>query len=330
MHLRDLDKNPQLADGHCRTMTSPDGCTIRTAVWPATTSEPKGTVCLLHGRSEFIEKYYEAIDELRARGFAVATFDWRGQGASDRLLPDPLKGHVKRFSDYGKDLHQFAKEIVLPDCPPPHYALAHSTGCLILLSELPRLRAIFERVLLSAPLIELAPLQRAFLGRKLQQSTIRQTAGLLRLLGRGKKYMPGASDSPFDRLGFEGNPLTSDGPRYDRNRQYLLDYPELAIAGPTAQWLHEACKAMDRLQSSDFQSTIHTPTLIVTASKDTIVNSKAAEYFATTTRAAHAVSIPGSRHEIIMETDIIREQFWAAFDHFIPGSNTLFDEQYAP
>ena len=83
---------------------------------------------------------------------------------------------------------------------------------------------------------------------------------------------------------------------------------------------------MDSLQSSDFQSSIHTPVLIVTASNDTVVNSAAAELFAKTTRAAGAISITGSKHEIMMEREIIREQFWAAFDRFIPGENTLRQE----
>ena len=34
----------------------------------------------------------------------------------------------------------------------------------------------------------------------------------------------------------------------------------------------------------------------------------------------HAIVIPGARHEILMERDEIREQFWAAFDAFIPGT----------
>jgi len=52
----------------------------------------KGTVCVFGGRGEFIEKYFETIGELRRRGFAVATMDWRGQGRSSRQLPDARKG----------------------------------------------------------------------------------------------------------------------------------------------------------------------------------------------------------------------------------------------
>ena len=320
MKLFDLDRYPSLKDGHCQQMTTWDGLAVRVATWPALRSNPKGTVSLLQGRAEFIEKYYEVIEELRARGFAVVTMDWRGQGGSERQLPDPLKGHVRSFADYGKDLKQLIHETVLPDCPPPHFALTHSMGGLILLQQLPRMRTVFDRALLSTPLIELAQEQRKFVGITLRHSTIRRFTSAMRLIGKGKRYVPSADKTPFDRRGFYHNPLTSDGPRYDRNRQYLIDHPELAIAGPTNSWTNEAIKALQSLRSSDFQIKIHTPTLMITASLDEIVDSKAAEYFAQILRSGHAVSIPGSRHEIMMEKDLIRAQFWAAFDSFIPGT----------
>ena len=55
-----------------------DGLTLRAAIWEPTTPETRGTVCLLQGRAEFIEKYFEVVGELLGSGFAVATFDWRG------------------------------------------------------------------------------------------------------------------------------------------------------------------------------------------------------------------------------------------------------------
>ncbi|WP_204328396.1 alpha/beta hydrolase, partial [Stenotrophomonas maltophilia] len=68
--------------------------------WPTGRVGAKGTVCLLQGRAEFIEKYYETIGDLRRRGFAVVAFDWRGQGESARDVADPHKGHVGRFGHY--------------------------------------------------------------------------------------------------------------------------------------------------------------------------------------------------------------------------------------
>ncbi len=66
--------------------------------------------------------------ELHARGFAVATMDWRGQGLSDRALADRRKGYIRNLSQYDTDLSAFMKQVVLPDCPPPYFALAHSMG----------------------------------------------------------------------------------------------------------------------------------------------------------------------------------------------------------
>ena len=37
-------------------------------------------------------------------------------------------------------------------------------------------------------------------------------------------------------------------------------------------------------------------------------------------RAGSHLVIPGARHEILMEQDRYREQFWAAFDAFVPGT----------
>ena len=82
----------------------------------------------MQGRAEFIEKYFEVIGELLSRGFVVATFDWRGQGLSDRLLGNRARGHVRRSTDYRLDLDAFVSQLLAPDCPKPWFALAHSMG----------------------------------------------------------------------------------------------------------------------------------------------------------------------------------------------------------
>ena len=51
----------------------------------------------------------------------------------ERALPNARKGHVFDFSEYDRDLEAFVKEIVLPDCPPPLFALGHSMGAAVLI-----------------------------------------------------------------------------------------------------------------------------------------------------------------------------------------------------
>ena len=47
-----------------------DGVNLRIAIWNQSSS--KGTVLLQSGRTEFIEKYYEVIQEFIQRGFCLS------------------------------------------------------------------------------------------------------------------------------------------------------------------------------------------------------------------------------------------------------------------
>src|SRR3990172_2510200 len=91
VQLVSIPANPIPESALAGALRTPDGVALRFARWPAPPGR-KGTVCLFHGRAEFIEKYFECVRELQARGFAVATLDWRGQGLSDRALADTRKG----------------------------------------------------------------------------------------------------------------------------------------------------------------------------------------------------------------------------------------------
>lgn len=119
-------------------VTTPDGVRLRYAMSRPTHGRVRGTVLLLHGRAEFIERYYETITDLDRRGFAVLTFDWRGQGGSQRVLRDPRRGHVRSFADYDTDLETMVHQVMLPDLPGPYVALGHSTGGQILARVLRR------------------------------------------------------------------------------------------------------------------------------------------------------------------------------------------------
>jgi lysophospholipase len=154
MKLVSIDANPVPENVVMGTLRTLDGVGLRYARW-APPAGRKGTVCLFQGRAEFIEKYYETVSDLRARGFAVATLDWRGQGLSDRPLSDRHKGHVGDFSEYDADLEVFMREVVLPDCPPPLFALGHSMGAAVLIRAARQGHRWFDRIVLSTPMITL-------------------------------------------------------------------------------------------------------------------------------------------------------------------------------
>lgn len=311
MTLVSIPSNPVPEDVVSGTIKAPDGVELRFARW-APPANRKGTVCVFTGRSEQIEKYFETVRDLRDRGFAVAMFDWRGQGHSSRRLRDPRKGYVRNFADYELDVETFVQQVVLPDCPPPFFALAHSMGGAVLLRLAHAGKRWFDRMVLSAPMIDLPGRSTSFPVRALLKS--------MRMLGRGGAYVPGGSDRLTGLSPFINNPLTSDPVRYARNAAILEEDPTLGLASPTVAWADTAFRAMNTFKGMNYPSEIRQPILMLAASNDTVVSTAAIEEFAYHLRAGSHLVIAGSKHEILQEQDRYRSQFWAAFDAFVPGT----------
>jgi lysophospholipase len=312
MDLVDIPENPVPSGAVSGTVTASDGIELRFARWRPTARKGIGTVCLFTGRAEFIEKYFETIGELRRRGFTVAALDWRGQGGSQRLLKNPRKGHVDHFDHFGRDLATFMENVVLPDCTPPYYALAHSMGGNILLRNAQRAPAWFERQVLSAPMLTLA-------GR-LSSPYVFRLAEVLGLMGFGNAFVPGGSATAASVRPFKGNVVTSDPERFRRYNMIVEANPALGLGSPTLSWLWAAGEAMREVMDPDFPPTVRVPTLMVAAGDDQVVSTRAIEKLAFRMKTGAHIVIPAARHEILMERDPIREQFWAAFDAFVPGS----------
>jgi lysophospholipase len=288
------------------------GLRVRFASWQPVLRERRGTICIFPGRAEFIEKYFEVVGELRRRGFAVAILDWRGQGGSSRLTRNPLRGHINDFAEYEEDLSYFMKAVVLPDCPAPYFALGHSMSAMVLFSAATKRGCWFTRMVLTAPMVRIADLP-------LSDRLCRQLADGLTMFGFGKRPVPGDKTRFSQVQAFEGNSLTSDRERFMRNLSVLQAAPELAVEAPTIGWLKAALEATQRVGNEKFAPRVRVPVLMLAASDDKIVVSKAVEGLAARLRAGSEIVLRGARHEILQERDSIREQFWAAFDAFVPG-----------
>jgi lysophospholipase len=310
MKLVSIPANPVPEGAVVGTLTTSDRFGLRFARWPPPPGR-KGTVCVFPGRGEYIEKYFETVRDLRARGFAVAVLDWRGQGLSDRKYRDLRKGHVRDFSEYDIDLETFVHEVVLPDCPPPMFALGHSMGATMLIRAAHRGQRWFDRMVLTSPMIKLSGARAAF--------TTRMLVRILSVTGLGALYVPKNRETPA--MGpFMGNVLTSDPVRYARNAAIVEAEPALGLGGPTVAWASAALKAMRELSDPVYPASIRQPILMVAAGRDEVVSTAAIEDFGTMLRAGSHLIIAGSRHEILMELDRYRAQFWAAFDAFVPGT----------
>ena len=288
-----------------------DGKALRIAtVYAAPDVRPRGTCVLLHGQTEFIEKYAEIISELTARGFTVATMDWRGQGGSVRTLANPLKAHIGDFAQYDSDLHVFLEQVIpsLTDAPP--IALAHSMGAHILLRALHSHPRAFAAAVLTAPMLRA-------LTRGYPPRLARLMCALENVTGRGSSWVWGmAARDPF-KITFATQLVTSDRARFERAQSFLREHPTLRLGGPTWGWLEAAYRSMRTVMAPGYAEAITTPVLMLGAGRDRIVDVEAEREFAARLSRGRYVEFADAEHEIMMENDSIRARFWQEFDSFI-------------
>lgn len=270
----------------------------------------KGSVLLLNGRGEFMEKHLETVRELNDRGLDVYGLDWRGQGGSSRELQNSHKGYVRRYEDYLDDLSVFDRDIFQRRAGFPKVVLAHSMGGHIVLRYLCEHPGAAQRAVLTSPMIDVhtAPLP---------PRMARIMARVAVYGGLSTRYCPGAGDYAFERIRFKNNRLTSDAGRFWDEHTEMQKKPRLALGGVTWGWLAATFQSIDRLTGAGVPERLKTPVLMLCAQDDRVVSVRAQRSLALRMPDCRFVPIPGARHEILKETDTIRKLFWKEFDAFV-------------
>jgi lysophospholipase len=287
-----------------------DGTSIRYGIWRCDRPEPKGSVLVLNGRKEFLEKYHETIRDLNGKRYDVYSLDWRGQGLSQRLLADSVKGHIQDYGDYLQDLEGFFSQVVDPDARSPRILLAHSMGAHIVLRYLHDHPAAVEKAILIAPMIDigLSPFVKWM---------VKMLSGVAVKTGFAACFAPGAKDrNPLKRT-FEKNPLTSDPVRYRVEIQAVTAHPALLVGGMTFGWLAATFDSIRVLRQPGFAERISTPVLIIAGQLDRVVSYQAQAVLCSRMPRCRLEVIQAARHEVLMETDRIRAEAWKLIDDFL-------------
>ncbi len=272
------------ASGEGRIVKARDGVWLRVATWRPTGRRPaRGTVLLLGGRAEFIERFYETVQDLRRRGFRVVAMDWRGQGGSDRLLRNPRKGHVRRFRDYRRDLEAVFSQ-VMADMPRPWFAMAHSMGAAICLDAARAGELPVDRLIALSPMLRIRLITRPRGAQALAET--------LCAMGLGSRFIPGGGETAVSTKPYPGNRLTSDRARYDRNGALAAAHPQLAIGDPTIRWLTEAMRFTARMSDPSAALDLGVPTMILASGLDEVVSTPTIERFAARVKTGMAIVIP--------------------------------------
>jgi lysophospholipase len=263
---------------------------IRLAWWNA---GAKGTVLLLPGRTECIEKYGRA-------GYSVISIDWRGQGLADRALPDRMVGHVEDFAEYQQDLDAMqtvARQAALPE---PWYLIAHSMGGCIglrgLMRGLPVKAAAF-----SAPMWGIS--MAAWL-----RPVAQMVSALSGHLGLATRYAPTTGPQNYlQQVPFDGNVLTTDRAMWDYMLHQIKQVPELGLGGPSLAWLGAAlreCASLAALPAPKL------PAICALGTAEKVVDVPPVHLRMAAWSNGQLDLYPGAEHEIMMEGPSVRKRFF--------------------
>src|SRR5215469_8752756 len=283
-----------------------DGAKLRWGHLPA--AEPRAECVVVGGFSECIEKYFETITDLAARGLSVWGLDWRGQGGSERPRRWPSRPRPRRFDRDARELALFTR--TLPVARRPRLLIAQSMGGAIALLCLRQYPGLFDAAILSAPMLGIRTLG-------LPPSVVRCVSGAARISGLGLCFVPGAGRWRPERIPSPERSRTSTDP--DRCRlQYawFLANVGLRVDEPTWGWLEAALHLTVRTAKKKFLGGIDTPILLASAGVETFLRPEAHRRAARLLPDCTLVEFPESKHEPFLERDAIRDRWFAAIDHF--------------
>jgi lysophospholipase len=289
------------------TFATTDGASLRWGHLPA--ANPRGECVLVGGFGDFIEKQFETIRDLAARGFSVWCLDWRGQGGSTRPKRWPTRPRARRFDRDAEELAQFAADRLTPGRR--HALIAHSMGGAIALLCLHRHPELFDAAVLSAPMLGVP------IGRT-PPTLVRAVTGPMRLAGFGICRLPGTYRYHPDRPPTpERSRVSSDAERCRVRHAWVSSNPQLWLDQPTYGWLDPALSLITRIGRRRFLASIRTPILLGSAGRERVVAPAAIARAAQFLPDCTLVTLPESKHEPFLERDVIRDEWLDRIDGFL-------------
>lgn len=289
------DIHPGPAPAAAYWLQTPDNQRIRIGAW--TPEAARGTVLIFPGRTEYVEKYGVAAAEFAARGLASIAIDWRGQGLADRLLDDPLVGHVAHFTDYQKDVAAMMRAARTLGLPRPFFLVAHSMGGCI------GLRAVMEGLSVQAAAFT-GPMWGIHISPHMRLAA-RALSTLMPKLGKGHMLPYGTTRDPYPLTApFDDNLLTTDAQMYDMMRDQFTAHPELQLGGPSYVWLREALAETKHLAGRAAPSL---RSIAYVGSNERIVDIPRITDRMEHWKGGHLTTVEGGEHEVLMERPSLRK-----------------------
>lgn len=247
-----------------------------------------GTVTMLHGFTESLEKYVELIYYFLLEGFNVCIYDQRGHGRSYHETATIHETHIQHLESCVADLHCFTEQVV-SHFPEPHYLYGHSMGGGIASLYLEKYHDFFQKASLECPLIQ----PRTF-GLPLCLS--RWFFGFFCLIGLGKKRMVTHNAYPGEEH-FEGSCCTCSE-RYYYYEMMKRKYSYFQNYCGTNRFAYESLKLRSKILKKGNPESITIPVLVFSGEIDQVVQNEPQKEFASRVPNASYILYPGMNHEL--------------------------------
>lgn len=273
-----------------------------------------GNMVVVHGFTESAEKFREMAYNFLCMDLNVFVIDNRGHGHSFRYNPeDPETVSIRHFEEYVRDLNFFLGRVVIPNGNGlPLYLYAHSMGGAIAVQHLQTWPGVFEKAILSAPMIL------AQSGPVSPQMTER-IMNMFIAMGKGEKRV-------FIHKGY--NPDYAFEDSHDTSRARFEYYNEkrrknrhLQTASASNYWVREAMKVAKKNLDPKRCAGITAKVLLFQPETDKSVVSEKEDEFIAMVPDGRLVQLPDCKHEIYASVDSTVLQYLQIMEAF------LFDEK---
>lgn len=294
------------ADSVIGSYVLPDGWALRTFDRPADSA--RGSILWLGGRGDIFEKYLECFTEWHDSGWHVSSFDWRGQGGSGRILPDPSVGHIDDFGIWIDDLAAFWADWTART-PGPHIVMGHSMGGHLVL------RALIDGRVRPATAVLVAPML-GFAG-KIPGWLAALVAGALGKLfphRQAWKQNERPSSPDASRQAF----LTYDDDRYADEIWWKDQKPELGLGPPSWGWMAAAAASYAVIDRPGAIEALRLPIQIIATDGDQLVSPTAIRNAAARMPNGELLMFDKTvAHEVLREVDAVRDVAMARIATFL-------------
>lgn len=281
----------------------------------------RGTIVISHGFTEFGRKYSEMVWYFLLAGYSVCVFEHRGHGHSAHDMSNPSLVWIDDWRRYVADFATFAQTVGREAADgDPMYLYCHSMGGGIGAAALERYPSLFDKAVLSAPMI--APVV------GMPTWVARIVVGVICGLGFGKSRVFGHTD-------FDGNLNLDDyrGASEARirwfHKQRLADVTCQTNAA-TFDWANQAMALSRAVLKPDMCGAIEAPVLLFQAGRDVWVLNGPQDDFVERVRegggSIEKVRYSQSLHEIFSMPNAVLGSYLGKILDFLSAPNASLAE----